>query len=416
MKVIVAHPGKQHSFQMAIAMKKSGCLYKYITSVYNRSKSFTRILSKCTRGDLKKKIEGRKCSEIDDSDVLQINEFFVIITLFLNKIPGFNKLAEEWNRIVESSFYKKVMKYALKNKVDAVIVYNGYAKKYFELLDGSGILKIIDVSIAQRECIRDILEREAQESNLPVIRKEHFSYWNERMIRNDIDGCSKADYFLVPSDFVKNSLVTHNIDECKIRKIPYGVNINHFTVLNHKENSPLKLIYVGGISYRKGIHRLLEEISTFSCSQVQLYLAGAYDSTSSLYLKYKDFKNIHFLGFVTRDRLNAAYNEANVFVLPSFAEGMAMVGLEALSCGLPLICTKYTGVNDVIIDGKNGFVYDADDMEQLHSIIEWFLKNKSKIQQMSFFARETALNYTWEIYHKNVSNAICTLIKNQGRI
>ena len=55
MKVIVAHPGKQHSFQTATAFKKSGDLYKYITTVYNKPHTWTRLLTKIAKGDLQKK-------------------------------------------------------------------------------------------------------------------------------------------------------------------------------------------------------------------------------------------------------------------------------------------------------------------------------------------------------------------------
>lgn len=416
MKIIVAHPGRQHSFQTAIAMRKKGYLYKYITSVYNKRGSLTNILTKVFKGDLKKKISGRRCMELEDSDVVQINEFLVIITLFMNKIPGFNRIAEEWNRIVESSFYRKVMHYALKHNVDAIIVYNGYAKKYFERLDESGIVKIIDVSIAQREYIRDILDQEIKDSNLPIIRKEHFSYWNKKMIKNDIEGCSRADYFLVPSEFVKVSLMTHGIPEAKIRKVPYGVDVDNFTMNSKKATvGPLKLIYVGGITYRKGLHRLLDIVCKYNIRQVELFLVGAYNPASKLYMDFKEYENIHFLGFVTRDKLVSVYNEAHVFVLPSFAEGMAMVGLEAMACGLPLICTRYSGVNDTISNGVNGFVYDAANSEELQDAIEWFMNNREKINDMGLAARNTSLQYTWNIYHQNVADTVCLLVDHEEK-
>ena len=61
--IIVAHPGKQHSFQTAIAMDKKGYLKYYVTSVYNKKGSLTRFLEKHVNGDLKKKLKNR-CSDI----------------------------------------------------------------------------------------------------------------------------------------------------------------------------------------------------------------------------------------------------------------------------------------------------------------------------------------------------------------
>lgn len=408
MKVIVAHPGKQHSFQTATAFKKSGDLYKYITTVYNKPHSWTHLLSKFVKGDLKKKIIGRHCNELDDSDVIQFNELCVIVTLFLNKISGLTKVAGVWNGIVESSFYKKVMKYAKKHNVDAIIVYNGYAKKYFELIDDTGILKFIDVSIAGREYLRDILQREIDLTGIEQIKKDHFTYWDEKMIKNDIDGCKMADYFLVPSEFVRTSILSQGIKQSQILKVPYGVNVSHFNISESSKSTsgPLKLIYTGAIAYRKGLHRLFNVLENFKEDEIELYLAGAYDPTSQLYQQNKEKTNIHFLGFVTRDKLNAVYNAADVFVLPSFAEGMAMVGLEAQACGLPIICTFNSGVNDVVIDGVNGFVYDPFDEKRLEDILRWCCSNREKLLDMAPKAVEIAKNYTWNIYHENLVNAV----------
>ncbi len=408
MKVLVAHPGKQHSFQTATALKKSGDLYKYITTVYNKPYTWTRLLTKVVKGDLQKKIKGRHCNDLDDTDVIQFNELFVIITLFLNKISGFTKIAGVWNGWVESSFYKKVMKYAKKHNVDAVIVYNGYAKKYFEIIEDTGILKFIDVSIAGREYLRDVLQREIDITGIEQIKKDHFTYWNHKMIKNDLEGCRMADYFLVPSEFVKTSLVCQGIKENQILKVPYGVNISHFKKnMEIKDISgSLKLIYTGGIAYRKGLHRLFNVLNRFREDEIELYLAGAYDSTSELYLKNKDRKNIKFLGFVTRDRLNEVYNMADAFVLPSFAEGMAMVGLEAQACGLPVICTYNSGINDVIQNGINGFVYDPFNEDKLEEILRWCCSHREELLAMTSASIETAKRYTWDIYHENLVTAV----------
>lgn len=410
MRVYVMHPGKQHSFQLATAMKKVGMLGKYITSVYNKSGSITRLLIKFAKGDLRKKLRGRHCEAIDEDDVYQINEFRVILTLFLNRFPRLQKLAEYWNLHTESLFYKKAMKLVKEENPDAIVIYNGYSDKHLEILDGTNIVKIMDMSIAKREYIQQILQKEIDETGIEEIKKVHFSYWDKRMLSNDIQGCKMVDFFLVPSKFVKDSLLKNGIKENQIKVVPYGVNISQFHPMRRSYEGCLKLIFVGSVTYRKGMHRLLHVVSEIP--NVELYLAGTYDKNSSLYLSYKDNTQIHFEGFVTRDRLNELYNKCDVFVLPSLCEGMAMVGLEAMATGLPIICTYYTGVNDVVEDGVNGFVYDANNESALRQHILWFMNNKERLPQMSIDARQTAVKYSWENYHTNVANAIKECINN----
>lgn len=412
MKIIVAHPGKQHSFQLATALAKAGILDKYVTTVYLKPRSLTSLLSKLTKGDLKKKILTRKCNTIENKYVKTFNELGVILTLFLNRLP-FHKFSEYWNLYIESSFYKKLMKYTLKRKPDAIIIYNGYANKHLDILKGKPIVKIMDVSIAQRDYLRKVLQHEIDETGINQIKEDHFSYWNKTMVHNDREGCKNIDYFLAPSQFVRNSLLEAGIKNRQIKIVPYGVNVSQFTPNPDKEyNGRLKLLYVGSVSYRKGLHRLLKVIS--ENTDTDLFIAGGYNATSKLYLKYKDNSNIHFMGFVTRDKLNALYNNCHAFVLPSLCEGMAMVGLEAMSAGLPIICSKNTGVNDVVVDGINGYVYDYNDELTLQKYINIFKQDRNCIRRMSVEARATALQYSWEHYHERVVKAIkeCVNQKN----
>lgn len=416
MKIIAVHPGKQHSFQLATALNKKGMLKKYITSVYVRRGSFSKQLLKFAKGDLRKKIGTRKCANIPDEKVVQFNETGVVATLFFNRIPYINYFAEKWNYFIESSFYKKVMKFVRKHKPDAVIYYNGYADKHLSMLAKSDTVKIMDVSIGHRLYLQKILDREIQETGITQIKTDHFSYWDDKMIDSDLKGCKETDYFLAASNFVKQSLIENGIAEKQIKLVPYGVNVDQFAPKNEKvlhQGETLKLLYVGSISYRKGIHRLINVVKALK--NTELYLAGGYNSDSNLYKDASRYGNIHFLGFVTRDRLNEIYNQSHVFVLPSFCEGMAMVGLEAMSAGLPIICTTNTGVNDAVVDGENGFVYSPNDEIALAKHIEWFKNNPTELNRMSHNARETSLNYTWDIYHENVVNAITECINSSRK-
>ena len=163
-KIIVSHPGKQHSFQTATAMERTGILQYYVTSVYNKRGSITSLISKIAKGDLKKKLSTRFCSSISENKVKQINEIFVVITLFLNRFPLLNYFTENWNFFVESLFYKKLMKFVKKESPDAIIIYNGSSNKHLKELDNTRIVKIMDMSIAKREYIHDILQKEIDET------------------------------------------------------------------------------------------------------------------------------------------------------------------------------------------------------------------------------------------------------------
>ena len=125
-----------------------------------------------------------------------------------------------------------------------------------------------------------------------------------------------------------------------------------------------------------------------------------------IYKKYSHCSNVNFLGFVNHDNLTKLYNESDVFIFPTLGEGYGLVVLEAMSCGLPVICSSNAGGNDAIIDGYNGFVFDAGDNEDMKKKIEWFIENNNEINKMGLNARRTAEKYTWDEYYKNIINEL----------
>ena len=100
------------------------------------------------------------------------------------------------------------------------------------------------------------------------------------------------------------------------------------------------------------------------------------------------------------------YRTSDVFVLPSLGEGLAQVGIEAMSSGLPIIVTENSGVNDLIKTGKEGMIIPVSDTNALYEAMKWFVDNKSEISKMGKYAYETAQKYTWNYYERNVCKAI----------
>ena len=100
------------------------------------------------------------------------------------------------------------------------------------------------------------------------------------------------------------------------------------------------------------------------------------------------------------------YRMADVFILPTLGEGMAQVGIEAMCCGLPIICTENSGVNDLVTNEKEGIVIPVSDTKAVKNAMEWFVLNKDKISEMGMNAYQKAHRYTWDYYEGNVVEAI----------
>lgn len=413
-KVLVAHPLKQHSFQTAMALKEAGMLEKYITTVYVKDGSLTKKVLPFLKGNTKKKAESRSCPPLDN-DVKQVLEFESLAYLGMQRITKLKLFRRWFIRKVINRFGIKVAKYAIKHNVDAVIMYDTTATTCFEYLKKHApyIKRVLDVSISTGRFMKDNFEKDMLLTGDEGHREESEFLWNKTVMLDRDREIESSQYFLAASNIVKKSLIYCGAKEEQIYIIPYGVDRKKFSFVPKKEiTGTLKLVFVGQVNYRKGIHHICKVAKEMG-NAVELFLAGPFDSESKIYEKYKNCDNIHFCGFVTRDKLAGLYNDCDVFVFPTLGEGYGLVILEALSCGVPCIVSNLAGGDDAIVNGENGFVFNAGDDNELKKKIEWFIEHPGEIERMSYASRKSVENLTWDAYHKAVSNTLSKIINKE---
>jgi glycosyltransferase involved in cell wall biosynthesis len=155
----------------------------------------------------------------------------------------------------------------------------------------------------------------------------------------------------VPSLFVERSFVERGFPRERLHRNALGVNQRQFQPPVHPPAPPnkssLHVIYAGSLSIQKGVHDLLEGFSAAKLPDARLTLVGG--KTPQLTpLIDRQSNCIRCLGHRPQSELIQHYGLAHCFVMASIQEGMAMVQLQALACGLPLICTTNTGGEDLL--------------------------------------------------------------------
>ena len=98
--------------------------------------------------------------------------------------------------------------------------------------------------------------------------------------------------------------------------------------------------------------------------------------------------------------------QADVFVFPSFFEGLAQVQIEALATGLPLIATHEAGAADLIQEGSTGFLIQAGDIDALAGRIQKLAQDASLRQQMQQAVLAVRERLSWQIYGERWSNLL----------
>jgi len=111
-------------------------------------------------------------------------------------------------------------------------------------------------------------------------------------------------------------------------------------------------------------------------------------------------ENVRLAGFVTEKLLPLYYNAADGFVIPSSSgEGLPMVLLEAMACGLPVIATTVGGTPEIIKDGVNGFLVPPRNPRALAETISrlFLLSLKNESQALRIESRKTIeANFNWD--------------------
>lgn len=412
LNIIVAHPNKQHSYRLAVALNKAGCLSCYITTVYEKKHNLTGLLNRYAPSKYRSKISNKRCSELDDYRVKQFDEIGGLLFLIMIRIPVVKRFYRRFGTYLNKNFGKKVAKYAIKTKADAVVMYDTTADACFTYLKDKApnIIRILDMSSNVSTERVKIYEREMKRTCSLELRNENRHLWNDNFLRRNLREVENTCYFFAPSEFSKNSILAQNIKENKVFLNQYGVDIQKFCFSKHRRTGNiLKLAYTGGVTYGKGIDFLLETLNSFKLFSTEIYLMGQVDFGSSIYQKYKDNKDIHFMGFISQSEIIELYSKVDIFVFPSLGEGLSLAALEAMACGLPVICSSNSGINDLIDNYKNGIVFEACNEQELVDALVWMRTHGNFLEQMSLNARNTAEKYTWEAYEERTKHIINTI-------
>lgn len=204
----------------------------------------------------------------------------------------------------------------------------------------------------------------------------------------------EADFITVPSDFSYKSMIENGIDEKKLIKIPFGVDVSRFRPAKNDDQPTFNVLFAGQVGFRKGVLYLLEAWKKLRLKDATLTIVGQPDLEIKKFLiPYMGDSSIKFIGY---SDLLPLYQSSHVFAFPSFEEGSALVTYEAMACGLPLITTFESG--SIVEEGKEGFIIPSCDASSLCEKIRYLYDNPEVRREMGIKAREKVSNYSWETY------------------
>lgn len=149
----------------------------------------------------------------------------------------------------------------------------------------------------------------------------------------------------------------------EVPEIPNGVDTTLFSPGPHVERDRCELLFTGRLAPQKGVDVLLRAL-TKAGTDWRLRIAGDGPERQRLAALSEQLgiaTKVEFLGWTQRNELPALYRSADVFVFPSYDEGMPNVVLEALASGLPVVATRIAGNEQLVAHGQNGILVPPGD-------------------------------------------------------
>ncbi len=213
-----------------------------------------------------------------------------------------------------------------------------------------------------------------------------------------------SDLILSASEFVTDEIVNLGGDRDRIALVPYGIDRSWFA--HQPQTQSGRILFVGSVGLRKGNHYLAAATRILQQRKIehQVRVVGPYNLDV---ISRPEFQGPDYIGQVPRSEVVREFISADIFVLPTLSEGCAVVHLEAMACGLPVITTPNCG--SVVRDGIDGFIVPIRDPQALADRIEQLLRDRHLRDEMSRNARQRAQEFTWEKYGDRILDAIHTL-------
>jgi glycosyltransferase involved in cell wall biosynthesis len=401
-RIILSHSGKQHAYHVAKALYDLDCLETFYTSSYISNIGLQRLIQTLNLSFLSRRfLNGLGGKQVHASWRYEIKE------LIYRKLKG---NTQEVNDLVferDIKFDKDLSKKLAGLSNDTFWGFQGSCHACLQASNNLGLETICEMTIAHLPYAKRILQEEAKLQPDWADSIDFMTFpgnYEKRLIEEPL----MAKKVIAISSFLKETLVQEGVKAEKITVIPLGFDADAISYSEKKEsitNRPLRLLYAGKITQRKGIKYLLDAINQFDKRDVELHVIGNVYGSGKAFQSYKSSYN--YKSGITQQELFRLYGQYDALVFPSILEGFGLVTVEAMGAGLPVITTPNTNATEVIKDNVNGYLVPIRSSEAIvQGITKLRNMDDATFQQMRWNARQTALQYTWAVHRGKVDQFI----------
>jgi len=398
-KFTVSHAGKQHSYHLAFALRMLDKLQGFYTSSYIEQAWLQKLIL-----DSGNQFFTRRFKEGLSAPFVFSHWSFEMKETILRKLQGKSLAVQNQVYQRDVDFDLMMAKKLHQIKSSHYWGFQGSCHASLSAAKGSGKITICELATAHVVQAKKILLEEAklQTDWADSIDNLYFPPAYEKRLEEEPQ---IADLVIAASGFTKWTLTESGIPDEKIKVLPLGFEAEKIPFILPKTSfskRPLRLLFAGTATQRKGISYLMEAMKSIGQTRdIELHIVGGIQGSGTAFWKNKDCFTYH--PAVSQYEMFRLYQEFDALVLPTVFEGFGLVIVEAMAAGLPVITTPHSMGPEVIESGKNGWLIPIRDPKAIqNAILSLRELNDDQYLQMRQNARDSALAFTWSRYAENL--------------
>ncbi|MBO4597262.1 MAG: glycosyltransferase family 4 protein [Bacteroidaceae bacterium] len=253
---------------------------------------------------------------------------------------------------------------------------------------------------AMRECLSPEMEKNPDWN--PTLGG--FDDSDAKLRRKDNE-LAMADVIYVASSFTKKTLELYPGKLAPVEVVPYGFpEVNRNREYSSPHGRKIRLLYVGGLSQRKGLSYMFDAIEGLE-RHVELTVVGLGNIGGTPILKSK-LQKCNYIPSLSHENVLSLMAQSDVLLFPSLFEGFGLVVTEAMSQGTPVITTERTCGPDIIESGSDGWLVNAANSAPIRERIEDIILHPEMLAQVGKSAMNTAAGRPWNVYSEAMAKSV----------
>lgn len=198
-----------------------------------------------------------------------------------------------------------------------------------------------------------------------------------------------ADRIIVPSTFAKNTFIDRGVLSERVRVVNLSLRATGFIASDEavrqrvqriRSGAPLRILYTGMLSYRKGMHDMRGVLARLA-HKMEFRLVGPVLPECEEFAR-SAAQSATVQPAIPQLDLPSVYAWGDVFLLPTIEDGFAVVLAQAQAAGLPILCTTNCGGPDIIASGGKGWVVPIRSPEQIVERLMWCDDHRTELAEM----------------------------------